>query len=464
MPDTIPRRTTTPCPATVWLHGGTRLDVTFWLLPDPQRELGVTPLGLLLEEDRRFFPVGLADASSGLLSRDALVTVEIDADGPGAEPIAGGGDVPRPRDAPSRLRGGGLRDPQVHGGRGLRPDVGRLQLLRPLRRRSVSARGSSSSRRPTSRACRSEGGRTMASRIDLLVANLLQTEGEALYIIPGERLFMTRGTSRVFVGREPVSVESFRAVVAEVAPGKAADELARTRVRIPMNLGPGRESVEIRFGLLGGQAGIMICRPAGWPRAPSRSRSPSARRSPSVRSRPSRYSCRCPLPPRPRSLPHLQTPPPTRVPGFVPAPIPVEEILYPAAAPASAASPPPSVRSERPLDALLLRMLELKASDVHLSSGNPPRLPHSRRDGRAGRPARPRAPTRSRRLLAPIFPERNRTEFLQRHDTDFAYEIAGRGAVPRQRLPRPARRRRRLPPDPDRDPHGAAAGPARRRS
>ena len=87
MPDTIPRRTTTPCAATVRLQGGTRLDVTFWLLPDPQRELGVTPLCLLLEEDRRFFPVGLADASSELISRDALVTVEIDADGPGAEPV-----------------------------------------------------------------------------------------------------------------------------------------------------------------------------------------------------------------------------------------------------------------------------------------------------------------------------------------------------------------------------------------
>ena len=85
MPDTIPRRTTTPCTATVRLHGGARLDVTFWLLPDGQREAGVTPLRLLLEEDRRFFPVGLADGSSCLVSRDALVTVEIDADGPGAE-------------------------------------------------------------------------------------------------------------------------------------------------------------------------------------------------------------------------------------------------------------------------------------------------------------------------------------------------------------------------------------------
>src|SRR5207247_4275351 len=30
-------------------------------------------------------------------------------------------------------------------------------------------------------------------------------------------------------------------------------------------------------------------------------------------------------------------------------------------------------------------------------------------------------------LVPPIVPERNRHEFLKRHDTDFAYELAGRG-------------------------------------
>ena len=91
MPDTIPRRTTTPCAATVRLDGGTRLDVTFWPLPDPHRERGVTPLHALLEERRRFLPVGLGEAGSCLLSRDALVTVEIDAAGPGAEEAAAEG-------------------------------------------------------------------------------------------------------------------------------------------------------------------------------------------------------------------------------------------------------------------------------------------------------------------------------------------------------------------------------------
>ena len=86
MPDTIPRRTTTPCVASVRMDGGPELEVTFWLLPDLHRERGVTPLRSLLEDDRRFLPVSVAGTGSCLLSRDALVTVEIDAAGPGAEP------------------------------------------------------------------------------------------------------------------------------------------------------------------------------------------------------------------------------------------------------------------------------------------------------------------------------------------------------------------------------------------
>ena len=258
----------------------------------------------------------------------------------------------------------------------------------------------------------------MASRIDLLVANLLQTEGEALYIIPGERLFMTRGTSRAFVGREPVSVESFRAVVAEVAPGKEPEELARTRFRIPMNLGPGRESVEVRFGLLGGQAGLMICRVARMAPSPEPAREPELEDALELGAAP------VPSPAPAQIPPHLQAPAPARVPGFVPAPIPVEEILYPAASPASVNPPYSSVRSERPLDAVLLRMLELKASDVHLSSGTRPvfRI-HGEMAEQADHPVL--HSDEVERILAPIFPERNRSEFLQRHDTDFAYEIPG---------------------------------------
>ncbi len=69
-------------------------------------------------------------------------------------------------------------------------------------------------------------------------------------------------------------------------------------------------------------------------------------------------------------------------------------------------------------------MVEMKASDLHISAGSPPMVRH---DGEIViLPDRPvlRAED-TEKLLWPIAPERNREEFQRRHDTDFAYEIPG---------------------------------------
>jgi twitching motility protein PilT len=77
------------------------------------------------------------------------------------------------------------------------------------------------------------------------------------------------------------------------------------------------------------------------------------------------------------------------------------------------------------IDALFHSMCALGASDLHLSVGSAPIV---RKDGHM-QPLDPSAPPLGgedlEALLAPILPERNRAEFSQRHDTDFAYEIAG---------------------------------------
>ena len=69
-------------------------------------------------------------------------------------------------------------------------------------------------------------------------------------------------------------------------------------------------------------------------------------------------------------------------------------------------------------------MVEMKASDLHISAGSPPMVRH---DGEIvilpGRPVLTAEDTE--KLLWPIAPERNREEFQRRHDTDFAYEIKG---------------------------------------
>jgi twitching motility protein PilT len=77
------------------------------------------------------------------------------------------------------------------------------------------------------------------------------------------------------------------------------------------------------------------------------------------------------------------------------------------------------------IDRLLLHMLDRKASDLHLSSGVCPML---RVDGEmepiAGAPIM--TPEQVQRILMPIIPPRNRQEFSDHHDSDFAYELPGK--------------------------------------
>ena len=77
------------------------------------------------------------------------------------------------------------------------------------------------------------------------------------------------------------------------------------------------------------------------------------------------------------------------------------------------------------IDKLFHAMVSGGASDLHLCVGTPPLV---RKDGRM-QPLDPNMPALTddflARLLDPIMPPPNRAEFAERHDTDFAYEIAG---------------------------------------
>ncbi len=77
-----------------------------------------------------------------------------------------------------------------------------------------------------------------------------------------------------------------------------------------------------------------------------------------------------------------------------------------------------------PIDQLFHAMVKQGASDLHISVGSVPMI---RKDGHM-MPLDPAASATTSQeivqLLAPIMPETNRKEFAERHDTDFAYEIA----------------------------------------
>jgi twitching motility protein PilT len=77
------------------------------------------------------------------------------------------------------------------------------------------------------------------------------------------------------------------------------------------------------------------------------------------------------------------------------------------------------------IDKYLLNLLSLKGSDLHLSAGCPPMV---RKDGDLN-PLEPGPLTAQeiRALFDEILPERNRAEFDETHDTDFAYAIPEKG-------------------------------------
>src|SRR3984885_2264495 len=78
-----------------------------------------------------------------------------------------------------------------------------------------------------------------------------------------------------------------------------------------------------------------------------------------------------------------------------------------------------------PIDRLFHAMNAAGASDLHLCVDSVPLI---RKDGKM-QPLDPAAQPLSSAelmvLLTPIMPEKNRKEFGERHDTDFAYEISG---------------------------------------
>jgi twitching motility protein PilT len=77
------------------------------------------------------------------------------------------------------------------------------------------------------------------------------------------------------------------------------------------------------------------------------------------------------------------------------------------------------------IDRLLNKLLELKGSDLHISTGSPPMM---RVDGemRLVQGYESLSGEQVQRMLMPIVPPRNREEFEKTHDSDFAYELPGK--------------------------------------
>jgi twitching motility protein PilT len=286
----------------------------------------------------------------------------------------------------------------------------------------------------------------MATKIDALVRSFLRSNGEALYLVPGERIFAVKGSAKAVMGREPLSEESFEAVIGELIPGESGRSLSDRNQRMTLQLDPGSAPVDIQFGFFGQSPSMMISRLAspdstemGVPTLSSVQVSLPRADEVSMAFRMLEDAQAGARPPEPG-------PPPTSM-G------PVKHVLTTVRPPAPVVKPVlrPPVRLS--LDDLLARLLDLGAQNVILASGTRPVF-RVRGELLTQDDIPVLASVDVERLVGQVAPESRKADLQAAPDLDFAFEVdgsarflvnvfrdrAGLGAVVRQapfRIPQP---------------------------
>lgn len=245
--------------------------------------------------------------------------------------------------------------------------------------------------------------------LESLVQKFLRSPGEALFVIPNQKLVVLQGGTTQEIGREPISGEIFRTILDAVVPGSVFEDLVDQRHKIPYDL-PDTEPLEIRFGKISGASVLMI-----WRLNP-----PSARQAQPSTAKPKPENAKIEISPKDFNLSDVDDEPIFKN--------PLEEEIKPKIKPggstyAEEAEEEPETTG-KPIDRFLERMIEVDASDLHLSSNQTPYMRIHGKMKRMDEFSR-MGSVAIENYLRDIMSEANREEFAKRNDTDFAYEIVG---------------------------------------
>src|SRR6266849_537930 len=252
----------------------------------------------------------------------------------------------------------------------------------------------------------------MAARIDPFVDVLLREQGDQLYLLPDEPVTMVKDGKPRKVSRQPLTDQHIYALLVEVAPSESAnhiDQMTETEFEYIADRGMVRVRIVPDMGRLPAMvapSGNSAGAPAEGPSPPAAQRAPANReaRAPAAPA---------PRPPKPSAIaaaPMVEAPGATRGGTAPPQGLPADFVAQYKGA-------------ERALGELLKALVQSASSDLHLRVGEPPVF---RTHGEMKRQATP--PLTSDQLevmLLSVMPERNRGEWKETGDSDFAYEIAG---------------------------------------
>ncbi|MGC4089117.1 MAG: type IV pilus twitching motility protein PilT [Polyangiaceae bacterium] len=245
--------------------------------------------------------------------------------------------------------------------------------------------------------------------VDLLKRALMLKAFE-VKLTPGRRTIVVLPQGENEVKGDILTAERINEMLAPVMTPEARRGLASGWVEWNFDLpgrGPVRACVELKLGLPHVSLFLDRCEEAAEARLPEPIPAPRAPALADSLRPDNEFS-----PPARNTMPEAG-----RAPLRTQPPVPAADRVYDAGL---------SGGSTSEIDQLLVRMLELKSSDLHLASAV---VPMVRVDGEM-RPVpgyEVLSAEAMQRILLPIVPPRNREEFDKTHDSDFAYELPGKG-------------------------------------
>jgi len=254
----------------------------------------------------------------------------------------------------------------------------------------------------------------MAAKLDPFVDVLLREHGDQLYLLPDEPVTLVKDGKPRKVSKQPLTDQHIYALLVEVAPSESANHID-TGTETEFEYVADRGMVRVRIVPEMGRLTAVV--------------------SPKERSAPAEAVAAAPPAPAAQRAPAVAggaaAPASSKPPRAVAVPAPPVEALAPrpAAAPAAPAGLPADFAAgqyqaaERTLGDLLRALVQSKSSDLHLRVGEPPLFrTHGEMTRQSGGPL---TIDQLELMLLAIMPERNRTEWRDTGDSDFAYEIAG---------------------------------------
>ncbi len=267
----------------------------------------------------------------------------------------------------------------------------------------------------------------MATRLDPFVDVLLRERADQLYLLPDEPVTIVKDGKPRKVSRQPLTDQHIYALMVEVAPPEAADKIDHQSetefeyaadkglVRVRIVPEAGRLTAVISPVKRASQEMATVTAPAAAAEAATEEVT-AVRPAVSGGGRGKSPAAAPPTPPPPKA---------PRASVIAAAPMvdaPVVAASAPGALPAEFAASEYQAAEQR-LGKLLRALVQSSSSDLHLRVGEPPMF---RTHGEIARQSGPALSVQDLELLIlSIMPERNRGEWKETGDTDFAYEIAG---------------------------------------